>query len=476
MKNFFYLFLLFLTLRLTSIAGDTTTVVILYTNDMHGHIDEFSPMASYVQMFREKYENVFLFSAGDLFTGNPVVDQYQEPGYPIIDVMNRVHYDVSTIGNHEFDYGQLTLLNRTEQANFPFICANMEITPKCLLDHPKSMVAFYTKDSLKILVLGLIQVGKNNMPDTYPPKIKNIKFYDPIKTAKKYKSYADSCNVFIALTHLGINTDKILAEKNPFFDVIIGGHSHTTLPNGINVGNVLITQSGYYMKNLGVLSLKLVNGKLVSKQDSLISLKMGIACNYEISQLVFKYNETSPLNDVIGIAMKDISGSNELGALMTDAIREKMNVDIAFQNIGGIRVDKIPAGNITSKQLYKLSPFGNTYVRYTLTVNQIKSLIKYAFNLEHQNEIEVSGITIKLLIDNEQKLKNVELFDLKGNLLTKKKFTVAINNYMAKSYTLGFLKKGDFTELKDAETTADYIKNHYKLNYSGVKRITIVKE
>ncbi len=471
-KQLFFFFLLFTGFGVYSFAGDTTTIIILHTNDMHAHIEKFSPMASYVEMFREKYPNVFLFSAGDIFTGNPIVDKYPEPGFPIIDLMNRVGYNVSAIGNHEFDYGQETLLKRITQANFPFICANMEVTPQSILEQPKPMVTFYTKDSLKILVLGLLQTGKNGLPDALPSKLKGINFKNPIKVAKKYKTYRDSCNVFIALTHLGVKTDRILAAKDPFFDAIVGGHSHTVLPHGEMVKNTLIVQAGHYTDYLGVLTLKLVNGKVVSKQDSLMSLEMGIACHYEISQLIFKYNQSSDLNTVIGIAKQNINGLDNLGALITDAMRKKMNVDIAFQNKGGIRIEKIPQGNITIKQIYELSPFGNTFVRYNLTVKKIKRLIRYAYSLHQDNELQVSGLKINLVVINK-KLKQIFLQNENGEPLTKKIYSVAINNYMASAYKLPFLKNGKATGIEDATTTINFIKQKKVIDYTGIRRVKI---
>ena len=49
--------------------------------------------------------NVLLVAAGDIFSGSPIVDQYDPRGYPIIDVMNKTGFDMAVIGNHEFDYG-----------------------------------------------------------------------------------------------------------------------------------------------------------------------------------------------------------------------------------------------------------------------------------------------------------------------------------------------------------------------------------
>ena len=114
-----FLFICLLLLPIFSFGQyDTVEVVILHTNDTHSKINEFSKIAYLVDDFRSKHENVLLVSAGDLFTGNPIVDHYEIPGYPIIDLMNKLNYDLSCIGNHEFDYGQKILTQLIDSADF----------------------------------------------------------------------------------------------------------------------------------------------------------------------------------------------------------------------------------------------------------------------------------------------------------------------------------------------------------------------
>lgn len=451
----FYFYLCVIAFSLS--ASDTTTIIILHTNDMHSHINKFSPLASYVDSLRKKYQNVFLFSAGDIFTGNPIVDKYKKPGYPIIDIMNYIGYDVTEYGNHEFDYGQNILLNRINQAKFPFICANMIVTSQSILEQPEPLTTFYTKDSLKIIVLGLLQIGKNGLPDAMPEKIKGITFKNPLKTVKKYKSYRDSCNVFILLSHLGFKTDKKLAAKYPFFDAIVGGHSHTVLPNGFWQNNTLITQAGHYTNYLGLLSIKLVNGQVIERSDTLLPLVMDTYCHYQTSKIIYQYNQNLELHTVIGEAKKDITAPYGLGALMTEAAKDRTGTDIAFQNIGGIRLQKIPAGNITIKQIYELAPFENTYVTYNLTPKQIKQIIKYAYNIHKKNELVASGIKFTPVIKNHR-LQSIDVSDNKGNPLKKKRYSVTINNYMASAWKLKFLKYGNNTGIKDSETIINFIK------------------
>ena len=114
--------LLFLLTCLISSAQEK--VIIFSINDIHSRIENFSKIKPLIDNERAKGNKVFFVSAGDIFSGNPIVDNYSEKGFPIIDLLNRTGLDISVIGNHEFDYGQNVLSDRISQANFPFVCAN----------------------------------------------------------------------------------------------------------------------------------------------------------------------------------------------------------------------------------------------------------------------------------------------------------------------------------------------------------------
>ncbi|MCF6185517.1 MAG: bifunctional metallophosphatase/5'-nucleotidase, partial [Bacteroidales bacterium] len=414
--------------------NDTTEIIILHTNDMHSKIDNFDRLKTVDDNYKSKYKNVYLFSAGDLFTGNPVVDQYKDPGYPMIYLMNKMPYNISCFGNHEFDYGQAKLNERIKQAKFPFISANIETKPEAVLKQPADYYKFTDKDGTSIGVLGLLQVGKNGFPDSSPLKMKNIIFHNPLTYVQKYKTYKDSSDIFICLSHLGYEDDIKLADNFPYFDIIIGGHSHTVLKKGVHENNTFILQAGSYLKYCGVLTLKIVNHKIVYEKDSLINLYKQDK-DPEISEIIKEYNNNPGLNVVIGTAAKSLTGKNELGSMMTDAMRDTLKVDIAFQNNGGIRIHEISKGDIIVKQVFELSPFGNTYVTYKMCPVKIKKLIKYAYSIHNKPTLQVSGITVEMKIENE-KLKKIILKDENGKKLPFKFYTVAINDYMANAYSL----------------------------------------
>lgn len=453
--------------------NDTTEIIILHTNDMHAKIDNMAKLAYYVDYYKANNENVYLFSAGDIFTGNPIVDQYEKPGYPMIDLMNKIGFDLTCVGNHEFDYGQENYNNCQNQANFPFIAANITATKDAVFNVPKAYHKFITKEGVSIGVLGLIHKNKIGIPDCSPLKVIGLSFQNSIESAKAHSSYKDSADIYIALTHLGYKRDIKLVKKVTDFDVLIGGHSHTNLPNGELIGNTLVTQADAYVDYLGVLSLKVVNHKLVSKSDILIDLQNVTNSDEEINELVKQYNNNPSFKKVVGSADDDITGKDELGSLITDGIRDVLNVDIAFQNNGGIRVHEIPKGDITVKQVLEMSPFGNTFVEYDMTPKQIKKLIKYSFAFYNTNELQVSGLQIRLQSTKKGRLKSIELKTIEGKELQNKTYSVAINDYMAASYELKFLKNGKEHSILDSENTIEYIKKLKHVNYKGVKRVIV---
>jgi len=256
----------------------TKNLTIFIVNDIHGQIDNFSKVKYIIDKERQK-TNVIITSGGDIFSGNPIVDNYPEKGYPIIEIMNRVGFDVSVIGNHEFDYGETNLKNRINQANFNWVCSNVDMNNSGI-PQPFEYKTISVAD-LKVTFLGLIEtVGKDDaiIPSTHPWRVKNVVFERPENVVSKYSNIKkqENSDLYIALTHIGYskNDDKLgdyqLANQFPFFDLIIGGHSHSRVENVVN--NIPIFQAGGYLKNLGKIVMTITDKKIESIDYELIDL------------------------------------------------------------------------------------------------------------------------------------------------------------------------------------------------------------
>ena len=154
---------------------------------------------------------MLLVSAGDNQTGNPVNDQYPEKGLPMIELMNATGFDLSATGNHEFDSRPEGFRNLVSKADFDFICANLS-TDLWLDKAVKPYQLITLPNELKIVFLGLLQINQNGIPDTHPDNSKGFIFRSPFETAPEYLYLKDQSDIFIALTHMGFESDVIFAN------------------------------------------------------------------------------------------------------------------------------------------------------------------------------------------------------------------------------------------------------------------------
>ncbi len=455
--------------------SDTTRVIILSVNDQHAKIDNYGKLKALVDQIRKENENVLLFAAGDNFTGNPIVDMYPEKGFPIIDLMNQAGFNATAIGNHEFDYGQKNLNNRMHQAKFPFLSANIIDSSANLSIKPYQGFTF--PDGIKVIVISAIQLGSNGLPDSHPDNLKGIHFSDGLATIEKYNTLRDSCNIFIALTHLGFEKDIELAKEFPQLNLILGGHSHTLTKPAMVINDVTIMQAGSNVRYMSKATIYLVNGKVVKIVPEMLNITAFPYRDSLVNRKINEYNDIDELNKVIGLNISDISGSDELGSLMTDAVNSLNDIDFAFQNNGGIRIDFLKKGNITIKDIYNLDPFGNEVIVFKLKPSEIKSLILNAYSdAGNEPDLQVSGLEYTIITDLQGKAVELKMKTSNGTKLrNNKKYTVGMNSYIASSYKFQHKDPGKSLFVTTAQTLIDFIINQKQVNYQGTKRVFIKK-
>ncbi len=432
-----------------SSATTGSRVVIFHSNDVHGRIDAFAKIKTILDAERKTGADVFYVSAGDNFTGDPVIDRYDPPGEPMMEILGRLGLDLLCPGNHEFDYGLGPL--RKMAARFPMISANIE-APKGVFPELRPWTILKAKSGAKLAVFGLIQIEPGNgLPSTHPDKVKGLRFSEPVAKALEMKGLREKGQALIALTHIGHDQDLLLARAMPEIDVIIGGHSHTRVDPAVTVNGVLITQAGSGNMFLGRIDLVLKDGRVVEKQGRLIDLGQVKEEDAAIKVLVAEYRKNPAMARVLAQAPFEITGVNALGSLMTDAMRKVHGLDIAFQNNGGVRVGRLPKA-ITLRDVYTLDPFGNAVVEMAMTPVEIRELIKSAFEKRGDIDLQVSGITYVVRTDAARKVREILLRLPDGSPLPEDKVSkVGLSSYIASSY--GFARKDPGRSLQT--TTAD---------------------
>jgi len=463
-KTYILLFALFLLISCKKDNNEpiAKNLTIFFVNDQQGQIDNFSKVKHIIDKERQEAD-VIVTCEGDIFSGNPVVDNYEEKGYPMIDIMNKVGFDISVIGNHEFDYGVSILAERIEQADFDWVCANVDMG-NTDIPQPYKYKTLSVGD-LKVTFLGLLETnGKPNatIPSTHPLKIQGITFERPENVVSQYSNIKEQENsdLYIALTHLGHNGydgnlgDFQLAQQFPYFDLIIGGHSSQIIDTIVN--NIPIFQAGSYLKYLGKIELKVKNKKVEGLNYELINLSTYPDFDTELQADIDEYNinMADVLNEVIGFSQV-YHKKYQVGCFYTDALRERLEVDVTFQNYGGIRSD-LNEGDITVREIYEIDPFNNGTIIFNMSVSEIKN-----FLMGIESWVCYSGILI------EQIGSNVQVNNLNGNIIPDTTFlTVGINDYIPAVNDSYFPTNGNIQSFTTAEAIIFYLRNiNNEVNY-----------
>lgn len=243
-------------------------LTILHTNDQHSRIEPFDSSysrnpnqggfarrAALIQKIRGEEKNVLLLDSGDIFQGTPYFNFFG--GELEFKLMSMMGYDAATMGNHDFDNGLEGFKKVQPNAKFPFLCSNYDFK-NTILDGHTLPYKIFNKNGIKVAIFGVgIElsglVGKKSYGETL--------YLDPVETAQHYATFLrkeKKCDMIICLSHIGYDykddpkkiSDKILAAKTDGIDLILGGHTHTFLPEPqsfINKSgkNVLVNQVGW---------------------------------------------------------------------------------------------------------------------------------------------------------------------------------------------------------------------------------------
>ena len=281
-----------------------TELRIIATTDIHSFLTDFdyykdaptekfgfSRAASLIRKARSEAKNAVLVDNGDLIQGNPIADYQAAQGYkegkenPAVAVLNAMHYDVGTLGNHEFNYGLTYLNDAIKQAHFPIVNANVV---KAGTDEPY-FTPYVIQEKTVVDSEGKSHTLKVGFIGFVPPQIMvwdkanlagKVEARDIVKTAQKYipEMKKQGADIVIALAHTGPSDEPYQegAENAAFYladvphlDAVVFGHAHRLFPNkefakspnaDIQQGTVKgvpESMAGYWANNISVIDLTL---------------------------------------------------------------------------------------------------------------------------------------------------------------------------------------------------------------------------
>lgn len=445
------------------------TISIVHTNDIHSRVEEgkydgmgLDKVATIVNNTKENNPNTLVLDAGDTFHGQTIATLNK--GESIVKIMNEIGYDAMTPGNHDFNYGQDRLLELSKLAKFDIISANVYKD-----DYTTLLSSYVIKEvgGLKVAIFGL--ATPETVYKTHPDNVKGITFFDPIIVSKlMVKELENKSDIIICLSHLGLDesskiTSKLVAEKVDGIDVIVDGHSHTTLETGKMINKTLIVQVGEYAKNVGIVELTVYNKVIMNKTVKLITKDEAsdLIPNKAVKEVIDKIKADNKVITskkigetavkLLGERLNVRTSETNLGNLVADAMVSKTGADCALTNGGGIR-SSIDIGDITVEDIITVFPFGNYVVTKKVTGEQILSALENGLS-DYPDESgafpHVSGMTVLFNPSKEVGNRVLKVIIGGNEINPNKEYSLATNDFIAAG--------GDqYTMFSDCETLGEY--------------------
>lgn len=243
---------------------------IIHTNDFHDRLtDAAADRLAGLKRELMATGGGLLLDAGD--AGGAGNLTYHSGGELILERMSRIGYDAMTVGNRDFHLTRVGFRCKLSRATFPILCANVYPAPMPS-DADRSTGEYISgrTDELpvhrylvretngwRVVILGL--TVPMITPQMLSRKVSAYVFETPLRCAQRLVPLLRerySPDLLIALTHIGFTRDQELASTVPGIDLIIGGHSHTVLEDGLQVENTLIVQAGSRGSHVGRIEIE----------------------------------------------------------------------------------------------------------------------------------------------------------------------------------------------------------------------------
>ena len=406
----------------TEAAGKTLDVV--FTHDTHSHLNSFSTVidgeSTEVGGFariktvidEQKAENpdTLVVDGGDFSMGTLVQTVYEDEAAELR-MLGAIGCEVTTFGNHEFDYrssGLAQMLKSAAESGdvLPeLVVCNVDwdaMEAAGLNDGQQQIQSGFEEYGVKDYVV--LQKGDINVAVTGVFGVDalacaptcELLFRDPVEavreTVAEIKANED-VDMIVCVSHSGTwedeskSEDEILAKSVPDLDLIISGHTHTELAEPIVHGDTYIVSTGEYGKKIGKLSMtqksdgrwEMTDYKLVpilstitadgATQEKIDGFMEAVDTGY-LADFGYTKDEVLATNNVQFSTLHDLEyehTEHNLGDLMSDAYVyavensddfDGVPVDVAVVPSGTVR-DTYTAGNITVEQVFNSFSLGS---------------------------------------------------------------------------------------------------------------------
>lgn len=299
-------------------------LTILFTHDTHDHFlpaanEEGGEYGGYIRLATllkeqrqeaaEQGRAVVTLDGGDFSMGSLFQTIYTTDA-PELRALGAMEYDVTTLGNHEFDYRQQGLADMLNVAKasgdpLPAIVQTNYTQPldhdsgyavvQALENYPVTDYTVIERDGLRVAVFGVLGEDADDCAPMSGMELEPIA--DAAKRVVAEIKEKEDPDYIICLSHSGTDgtgkgEDYELAKAVDGIDVIISGHTHTTIENPIQVNGTLVVSCGEYTQNLGVLTVSKAEGKTELVDYQLLPVDETVANDPAMTALARSFQRT----------------------------------------------------------------------------------------------------------------------------------------------------------------------------------------
>lgn len=461
-------------------------LVILTTNDTHSQIDpDFDGLGgvlrrkAIIDSVRGAEPNMLLVDAGDIVQGTLYFSLYGGAvEYALLDSLG---YDISILGNHEFDNGIDSLAYYQNRLKVVKLSANYDFASTKLDGHylPFTIREYGGK---RFGIMG-INLDPNGMIDM--DNCKGLIYNNSLRVANetaRYLKQHERVDFVIMVSHVGYDNessespgDVQIVKSSSYIDLVIGGHSHTTIdPDNSKsvpwkVANkhgreIPITQTGSSGKNVGCIKIDL--DSLTVEYDLIaVDEHWDAKAHYptlEAFLAAFQNPVHKLLNNIVAqsaqhYASSSVEMQNWVADIAYDIATSQsgLNIDLAIMNKGGIR-QAMPEGEVSEGLIGAMFPFNNKLVVIDVSGEDLLKAIEV---MAKRGGDAVSN-SVKVLY---RKDGSVEVATVRGIAVNRAKiYRIATLDYLARGgdYMTSFINK-DFKYCdseKFGTRVLDYVK------------------
>ncbi len=430
------------------------TLRVLETTDFHGAILPGAPrnnrssggsvvLAAWVEKLRaENPEGTVLIDGGDMFQGTMISNL--QFGRPVAAQMNALGYAAAAVGNHEFDWGPDTLVQRTREMNFAVLSANMrERKTGRLPDWVRSDTSF-TRRGARVGVVGLSYRYTPSV--TLSKYVAHLQFIDDSTAAAEVvPRLRPLSDVVLGVGHVPSESDSNRKSRGgdlnrvarvPGFDAVFGGHSHNLVLD--EVDGIPIAIAGSHGGTIAVCDLvtdPVTRSVIERRCDLRTTYADEVTADPAVQARVAMWNAAvAPIADQrLGTNVRRLTrnrgGESTLGNFVTDAIRAASGVDVAMQNSGGLRAD-LAEGPVTKGTVYEVMPFDNRVFTLEITGADVKTALEQGLRGERVTQVSGIRYSFDLTAPAGERVVSLTLADGKP-LDPQRLYKVACNDFMA---------------------------------------------